>query len=148
MPGRRPSTRREQAYLKRERRGESGSAEAKAFHEQYLDRTIRCLTPPSTTWWPTSTTWSKLAGIEHVGLGSDFDGVGDSLPIGLKSVADYPNLVEKLIEKGYSDADIQKILGGNVIRLWREVEKVAAELPKAELDKAQQAKAGQPKKKG
>ena len=70
----------------------------------------------------------KLVGAEHVGLGSDFDGVGDSLPTGLKDVTGYPNLVARLLERGYSEADIAKILGGNVLRLWREVEKVAAEL--------------------
>lgn len=69
----------------------------------------------------------KLVGVDHVGLGSDFDGVGDSLPTGLKSVADYPNLVAALLEKGYSDEDIEKILGGNVLRVWQEVERVAAE---------------------
>ena len=69
----------------------------------------------------------QLVGVDHVGLGSDFDGVGDSLPTGLKSVADYPNLVAALLDKGYSDEDIEKILGGNVMRVWREVERVAAE---------------------
>lgn len=69
----------------------------------------------------------QLVGIDHVGLGSDFDGVGDSLPTGLKSVADYPNLVRALLEKGYSDEDVEKILGGNVMRVWREVERIASE---------------------
>jgi membrane dipeptidase len=63
-----------------------------------------------------------LAGIDHVGLGSDFDGVGDSLPTGLKDVADYPNLIYVLLKRGYSDADIEKILSGNVLRVWRAVE--------------------------
>ncbi|MDA8017853.1 MAG: dipeptidase [Thermoanaerobaculia bacterium] len=69
----------------------------------------------------------RLVGIDHVGLGSDFDGVGDSLPTGLKSVADYPNLIRALLVKGYSDEDIEKILSGNVMRVWREVERVASE---------------------
>lgn len=64
----------------------------------------------------------KLVGIDHVGLGSDFDGVGDSLPTGLKSVADYPNLIRVLVERGYSDADIEKICSGNVMRVWQAVE--------------------------
>ena len=68
----------------------------------------------------------KLVGVEHVGVGSDFDGVGDSLPTGLKSVADYPNLVAELQRRKYSDADIRKILGGNLMRVWRAVEGVAA----------------------
>ncbi len=69
-----------------------------------------------------------LVGIDHVGLGSDFDGVGDNLPIGLKSAADLPNLFRELLERRYSDADIEKIASGNVMRVWREVERVAEEL--------------------
>lgn len=64
----------------------------------------------------------KTAGIDHVGLGSDYDGVGDSLPTGLKSVADYPNLVYHLLKRGYSEGDIKKVLGGNVLRVWQAVE--------------------------
>ena len=60
--------------------------------------------------------------VDHVGIGSDYDGVGDSLPIGLKDVSSYPNLVRGLLERGYSDEDIRKILGGNVLRVWRAVE--------------------------
>mgnify|MGYP001342736800 CR=1 FL=1 len=52
----------------------------------------------------------NLVGIDHVGLGSDFDGVGDTLPVGLKDVSMYPNLIERLIERGYSPLDIKKIL--------------------------------------
>ena len=69
-----------------------------------------------------------LAGVDHVGLGSDFDGVGDSLPVGLKSVADYPNLIAELLARGHSEAELAKILGGNLQRVWREAERVAAEL--------------------
>ena len=68
----------------------------------------------------------KLIGIDHVGIGSDYDGVGDSLPIGLKDVASYPNLVQGLLERGYSEADIIKILSGNVLRVWQDVESYAA----------------------
>ncbi|CAH0999086.1 hypothetical protein LEM8419_00381 [Neolewinella maritima] len=64
----------------------------------------------------------ELAGIDHVGLGSDFDGVGDSLPTGLKDVADYPNLIYTLLKRGYSDEDIRKICSDNVLRVWRAVE--------------------------
>ena len=64
----------------------------------------------------------QIAGIDHVGLGSDFDGVGDSLPTGLKDVADYPNLIYTLLKRGYSDEDVKKILSGNVLRVWRAVE--------------------------
>ncbi|HZD54193.1 MAG TPA: dipeptidase [Woeseiaceae bacterium] len=67
----------------------------------------------------------KLVGVDHVGIGSDFEGVGDSLPVGLKDVSDYPNLVEGLLERGYSEGDIRKILGENLLRVWREVEAAA-----------------------
>ncbi len=65
----------------------------------------------------------KLTGsVDHVGIGSDYDGVGDSLPIGLKDVSAYPNLVAGLLERGYSEDDVVKILGGNLLRVWRAVE--------------------------
>jgi membrane dipeptidase len=67
-----------------------------------------------------------LAGIDHVGIGSDFDGVGDSLPVDLKDVSGYPNLVAELLRREYSEADIAKILGGNLLRVWRAVEAEAA----------------------
>jgi membrane dipeptidase len=67
-----------------------------------------------------------LAGIDHVGIGSDFDGVGDSLPTGLKDVSSYPNLIEGLLRRGYSEDDIRKILGENLLRVWGEVEAHAA----------------------
>ncbi len=68
----------------------------------------------------------KLTSVDHVGIGSDYDGVGDSLPIGLKDVSSYPTLVEGLLGRGYSEADIKKILGGNLLRVWREVETAAS----------------------
>ena len=68
----------------------------------------------------------KLVGIEHVGIGSDFDGVGDSLPEGFKDVSGYPALIAKLLERGYSEDDIRAIMGGNLMRVWRQVEAFAA----------------------
>jgi membrane dipeptidase len=68
----------------------------------------------------------KLVGIEHVGIGSDYDGVGDSLPEGLKDVSTFPNLIKGLLARGYSEQDIQKILNENVLRVWSDVEAVAA----------------------
>lgn len=68
----------------------------------------------------------KLTGVDHVGIGSDFDGVGDSLPEGLKDVSQYPNLVAGLLERGYSEEDIRKILGENLLRVWEAVETYAA----------------------
>ena len=69
----------------------------------------------------------EVAGIDYVGIGSDFDGVGDSLPIGLKDVSMYPNLIAGLLERGYSQSDIEKILSGNILRVWRAVEDYAGQ---------------------
>jgi len=68
----------------------------------------------------------KLTGVDHVGIGSDYDGVGDSLPIGLKDVSSYPTLIAGLLERGYSEEDVRKILGENLLRVWEEVEAYAA----------------------
>ncbi len=68
----------------------------------------------------------KVAGINHVGIGSDFDGVGDTLPTGLKDVSQYPNLIYVLLKRGYSDEDIAKICYKNVFRVWRAVDNFAA----------------------
>lgn len=65
----------------------------------------------------------ELAGIDHVGLGSDYDGVGDSLPEGLKDASTYPALAQGLFDRGYDAAAVEKILGGNVLRVWEDVEK-------------------------
>ncbi|UTA48425.1 dipeptidase [Simiduia sp. 21SJ11W-1] len=67
----------------------------------------------------------KLVGVDHVGLGSDYDGVGDSLPVGLKDAASFPNLVQELLARGYKERDIEKILGGNVLRVMEAVEAYA-----------------------
>ncbi len=70
----------------------------------------------------------KIAGVDHVCLGSDFDGVNDQLPEGMEDVSKMPNLVRGLMERGFSDADILKIVGGNTLRAMREVEQ-AVERP-------------------
>ncbi|MFT5451805.1 MAG: membrane dipeptidase [Enterobacterales bacterium] len=67
----------------------------------------------------------KLTNINHVGLGSDYDGVGDSLPNGLKDVSTYPALIQGLLDRGYDEVSIGKILGGNSLRVWKAVEKYA-----------------------
>ena len=67
-----------------------------------------------------------LAGASHVGIGSDFDGVGDSLPEGIKDVSFYPQLIEKFLQKEYPENDIEAIMGGNLLRVWRAVEEHAA----------------------
>lgn len=63
----------------------------------------------------------NLVGIDHVGLGSDFDGIS-SLPDGIKDVSSYPNIIYELLKKGYSEKDLEKICSGNILRVWREVE--------------------------
>lgn len=63
----------------------------------------------------------KIAGIDHVGLGSDYDGVGDSLPTGLKDVSQYPNLIYELLKRGYTERDIGKICYKNLFRVWEKV---------------------------
>ena len=68
-----------------------------------------------------------VAGIDHVGIGSDFDG-GELLPDGLEDVAGFPRLLGELLRRGYSDDDVRKIAGGNVLRVMRGAEAVAARL--------------------
>jgi membrane dipeptidase len=62
---------------------------------------------------------AKVGGVDHVGLGSDFDGISGMVPRGLEDVSKYPNLVKGLIEMGYSDSDIRKIMGENLLRVMR-----------------------------
>lgn len=68
----------------------------------------------------------KLVGVDHVGIGSDFDGVGDSLPLGLKDVSAYPNLIAELLRRGYTAPDIEKICYKNVFRVWNKVISLSA----------------------
>ncbi len=72
-----------------------------------------------------------LTSIDHVGLGSDFDGVF-ALPDGMQDVSMYPNLIYHLLKEGYSDEDIRKILGENALRVWSDVEQVARVMQDAE----------------
>ncbi|MGH9139951.1 MAG: dipeptidase [Vicinamibacterales bacterium] len=65
----------------------------------------------------------KVAGVDHVGLGSDFDGA--TMPFGMEDASKLPKITDALIKKGYSDSDIEKILGGNILRVMEQVEKVA-----------------------
>jgi membrane dipeptidase len=71
---------------------------------------------------------AKVAGVDHVGIGSDFDGVSGQLPEGLDSPADLPKITQALLDRGYSAEDCRKILGGNLLRVFREVEAVSKEL--------------------
>src|SRR5258708_18688377 len=68
----------------------------------------------------------KLAGADHVGLGSDFDGA--DMPDGMEDCSKLPKITEALMRKGYTDDDIRKILGGNTLRVMEQTEKVSREL--------------------
>ena len=71
---------------------------------------------------------AKVAGVDHVGLGSDFDGVSGATPQGIDSAADLPRITQALLDRGYSADDIKKILGGNVLRVFRQAETVSREM--------------------
>lgn len=72
---------------------------------------------------------AKVAGVDHVGIGSDFDGIG-AVPQGMEDVSKLPKIREELQRRGYSDADIRKIMGENFLRVFGEVEKVASDMQK------------------
>jgi len=71
---------------------------------------------------------AKVAGIDHVGIGSDFDGVGGQLPEGMEDISKLPAITYELLKRGYSDADVKKVLGENFLRTMAEVERVAKKL--------------------
>ena len=67
----------------------------------------------------------KVAGIDHVGIGADFDGMGSDYPAGLNDVSHYPDLLAELMRRGWSDADVAKLVGGNVLRVMDEARAVS-----------------------
>jgi membrane dipeptidase len=71
---------------------------------------------------------AKVAGVDHVGLGSDFDGVSGATPQGIDSAADLPKITQALLDRGYSADEVKKILGGNLLRVFGEVERVSREM--------------------
>ena len=71
----------------------------------------------------------KVAGIDHIGVGGDFDGI-TSVVLGLEDVSTYPALSAELLKRGYSDEDVRKIMGMNVLRVMRQAEKIALDLQK------------------
>jgi membrane dipeptidase len=75
---------------------------------------------------------AQIAGVDHVGLGSDFDGISGATPQGIDSAADLPKITQALLDRGYSEADIRKILGGNLLRVFREVEQVSRQMQSAQ----------------
>ena len=127
------------AFLTEEANGYSGKrTAAREAHQETLGRTLTNDETEAfnTTWnadnpYPFATLDDvldhidhavKIAGIDHVGIGSDYDGVGDSLPEGLKDVSSYPALAQGLIDRGYDMEAVEKILGGNALRVWEAVE--------------------------
>ena len=100
-------------------------AEIDQVRRQYADRIPR---PPFKELIDQIDHVAKVAGVDHVGLGSDFDGVSGQLPQGIDSAADLPKITAALMERGYSAEDCRKILGGNLLRVFREVEAVSKQL--------------------
>ncbi len=100
-------------------------AEIAKIQRQFADRIPR---PPLSVLIDHIDHIAKVAGVDHVGLGSDFDGIAGQTPLGLDSAADLPKITEALMARGYSAEDCRKILGGNLLRVFREVEQVAREL--------------------
>ena len=79
---------------------------------------------------------AKVAEVDHVGLGSDFDGVSGATPAGIDSAADLPKITQALMDRGYGAEDIRKILGGNLLRVFREVERISREMSSASAKSA------------
>ncbi len=99
--------------------------EIEKLQRQYGDRIPR---PPLSVLIDHIDHIAKVAGVDHVGLGSDFDGISGQLPEGIDSAADLPKITAALMARGYSAEDCRKILGGNLLRVFREVEQIAREL--------------------
>jgi membrane dipeptidase len=104
---------------------EAPSDEIEKLQRQYADRIPR---PPLSELIDHIDHIAKVAGVDHVGLGSDFDGVTGQLPEGIDSPADIPKITAALMQRGYSPEDCRKILGGNLLRVFREVEAVGKQL--------------------
>ncbi len=99
--------------------------EIEKLQHQYADRIPR---PPLSVLIDHIDHVAKVAGVDHVGIGSDFDGVNGQLPQGIDSAADLPKITTALMARGYSAEDCRKILGGNLLRVFREVEQVSKQL--------------------
>ena len=106
---------------------EPGSPEAKAYVADYIkDHPMQLATVEDVADHIDHVV--QLVGVDHVGIGSDFDGVGPTTPTGLEDVSKYPNLIRVLLERGYSDEDVKKIMGENTLRVWTEVQETASRL--------------------
>jgi membrane dipeptidase len=104
---------------------EATADEIGKVERQYADRVPR---PPLSALVDQIDHIAKVAGVDHVGLGSDFDGVSGQLPEGIDSPADITKITAALMQRGYSAGDCRKILGGNLLRVFREVEQVSKQL--------------------
>jgi membrane dipeptidase len=104
---------------------EAPADEIEKLQRQYADRIPR---PPLSDLIDHIDHIAKVAGVDHVGLGSDFDGVTGQLPEGIDSPADIPKITAALMQRGYSPEDCRKILGGNLLRVFHEVEQVSRQL--------------------
>lgn len=104
---------------------EAPPKEIEDLQRQFADRIPR---PPLSDLIDQIDHVAKVAGVDHVGLGSDFDGVNGQLPEGINSPADIPKITAALMQRGYSAEDCRKILGGNLLRVFREVEQVSKQL--------------------
>jgi membrane dipeptidase len=99
--------------------------ELSKIQREYADRIPR---PPLSALIDQIDHVAKVAGVDHVGIGSDFDGVDGQLPEGIDSVGDLPKITAELMKRGYSAEDCRKILGGNLIRVFKQVEEVSRQL--------------------
>lgn len=88
----------------------------------------------------------KVAGIDHVGIGSDFDGVDGMLPAGMEDVSKLPTITYELLKRGYSDADVKKVLGENLLRVMAENERVAKKLQTSQKPSFTKINAAAPQK--
>jgi membrane dipeptidase len=99
--------------------------EISKIQREYADRIPR---PPLSALIDQIDHVAKVAGVDYVGIGSDFDGVDGQLPEGIDSVGDLPKITAELMKRGYSAEDCRKILGGNLIRVFKQVEEVSRQL--------------------
>ena len=124
----RPEVEKAVAELKAKDKAEGKEAsdeEIAKLQRQFADRIPR---PPLSLLIDHIDHIAKVAGVDHVGIGSDFDGVEGQLPEGMDSVADLPKITAELMKRGYSPEDCRKILGGNLLRVFREVQAVSKQL--------------------
>lgn len=134
------SAARKQAMQELDERMKDESAEARArAHEQAETQwAAKIPRPPFKSLIDHFDHIAKVAGVDHVGIGSDFDGV-TSMPEGMDSVADLPKITEALMARGYTAEDMRKILGGNLLRVFRQVEQVSRKMKVEDVQRTRAA---------